>query len=420
MLPTRALVLVCSMATSVVLARSLGPSGRGVVAVGFGLSMLLVQVGNFGFTTANPYFTARDPLVRGRIVANSLWLALVGGALLVVVGAVIGEYFPSVVRGLSSGQLILALSAIPAVLGAQLLQAILLGERKMVAYNATELGIAVFTLIALTVGLLVFDLGVWGALAILVGTRIVAALMFLFFAARGVSVPRRPDTALARKMIAYSLRVYTANLIAFLVIRLDLLLVNGFLGTTQAGLYAVAVSVGDALYIVPAVVAVNLFVQVAHGLETDASARVFRLLAPMYAALCLGSALFADVGIRVVFGSQFADAAVLYQWLAPGIFALGMLNVLAQHFAGRGYPLEAVLIWFVGLAINLAINLLFLDHGTYVAALSSSVAYVLLLALHMRLFKREAGSYRIFVPRRSDLTGLFRVSLRSPKPEPGA
>ena len=51
-------------------------------------------------------------------------------------------------------------------------------------------------------------------------------------------------------------------------------------------------------------------------------------------------------------------------------------------------------IWFVGLAVNLAINLAFLPgRGAWVAALASSISYALLLALHMWLFARDAGGF---------------------------
>ena len=41
-----------------------------------------------------------------------------------------------------------------------------------------------------------------------------------------------------------------------------------------------------------------------------------------------------------------------------------------------------------GLVVNLAINLAFLDDGTYVAALASSIAYALVLGLLLRQVPR--------------------------------
>ena len=78
-----------------------------------------------------------------------------------------------------------------------------------------------------------------------------------------------------------------------------------------------------------------------------------------------------------------------------------MVSVLAYHFAGRGFPLEALLVWAPGLVLNFAVvlPLLAAHDSVNVAALSASLAYTLVLGLHMRMFAREAGSYRALMPR---------------------
>ena len=141
------------------------------------------------------------------------------------------------------------------------------------------------------------------------------------------------------------------------------------------------------------------------------SAEVFRSMAVIYGALCLVSVPLAEPAVRVLFGAQFLPAAELYYWIVPGAFSLGMLTILSHHFAGTGFPLEAMLIWFIGLAVNIAINLAFLEeHGTYIASLASSVAYVILLVLHMRLFAKQSGGYRALVPRPREVLRFVRVA----------
>ena len=104
--------------------------------------------------------------------------------------------------------------------------------------------------------------------------------------------------------------------------------------------------------------------------------------------------------------------------VVPGVFSLGMLTILSNHFAGRGFPLEAALIWVGGLAVNLAINLIFLPgNGTYIASLSSSISYGILLFLHMHLFAREAGGYRALYPSIPETVGFLRGLIRSLSPQ---
>jgi O-antigen/teichoic acid export membrane protein len=212
-------------------------------------------------------------------------------------------------------------------------------------------------------------------------------------------------------MLKYGFRVYFAILVSFLVIRLDLLLVNAFLGRAEAGLYSVAAALADGMFVLPMVIGLNLFPRVARGDPTEASARVFRSIAVLYALLCLVTIPLAGPAINAFFGDRYADATSLYYWLLPGIFCLGMLTILSHHFAGRGYPVRAMAFWVFGLALNIVLNLAFLPgRGAWVAALTSSITYAVLLALHMWLFVQEAGRVRALIPRPGEVVRFVRVA----------
>jgi len=411
MVATRGLALVLGLVTSVVLARGLGASGRGTLAVAFNMTLLLVQVGTFGITTANPYFVARDPAHLGRIVWNSIGGALGLGVLFIGVGLAIRGLFPSVLAGVTWAQAAVGFSAIPAALASGFLQSILLGQGRMVAYNFTEATWGVLTVIALVVGFGAFDMDVLGALVVLVVQQVAMALTFVVLLAptlRGA----RPDLRLARTMMAYSFRIYVATLAAFLVIRIDMLLVNGMLGATEAGRYTAAVALADGMGMIPVAVGVNLFPRVARGGPTETSAEVFRAVGLLFALLCLVSVPFAGVAVSLLYGPEFDEAASLFLWLLPGIYCLGMVTILSHHFAGRGFPLEAMLVWFAALAIDIAINLVFLRaHGTAVAAIASSVAYGVLYVLHVAMFSRETGGIGTLRPRLGETVRMLRTAL---------
>lgn len=408
----KGITLLLTVATVSVVARALGPSGQGLFAVAFTLSLLLVQFGGLGLTTANPYFAARDPAARPRIVGNAIWFAAVLGLALVVVGALIKVVAPDTVEGLGWAPLLVTLAGIPGGLAAFFLQAVLLGEGRMVAYNAVDVAQAAVTLVGLVVVLFVLDEGLTGALLVIGAGRYAAALAYLTLLARARAPALRPDLGLARTMLRYGFRVYVALLVSLLVIRLDLLLVNAFLGSDEAGLYSVAAALADGMFVLPMVIGLNLFTRVARGDPDRATAEIFRSVAVLYGLFCLATVPVAGLGIRAIFGERYADAETLYYWLLPGIFCLGMLTILSQHFAGRGFPRAAIAIWFVGLAVNLAVNLAFLPgRGAWVAALASSISYALLLALHMWLFARDAGGFAVLRPNPREVVRFVRVAV---------
>jgi O-antigen/teichoic acid export membrane protein len=281
----------------------------------------------------------------------------------------------------------------------------------MVAYNAVEVTQAALTFAALLALYLAADVRLTGTLAVLGAGRYAAALAYGLILSRHSPIAAWPDVSLARQMSAYGFRVYVAILVSFLVIRLDLLLVNAFLGATEAGLYSVAATLADGMFVLPMVIGLNLFPRVARGDPTEASAEVFRSITVLYGLVCLATVPVAGIAIRAFFGTEFEGATSLYYWLLPGIFCLGLVTILSHHFAGRGYPVQAVGFWVFGLALNIALNLAFLPgRGAWVAALTSSITYAVVLALHMWLFVREAGTVRAIVPRPGEVLRFLRVA----------
>jgi O-antigen/teichoic acid export membrane protein len=404
----KAMGLVFGLLIVILVARELGPTRQGLFAVAFSLALVLIHIGGLGITTANPYFVAREPESRASVAANAIWLALLLGTVLIGIGIAVKLVLPGLVEGVSWTQLLIALAGIPAALAALFLQSVLLGEGRMVAYNGVDVGQFAAALLVLSIGFWALDFGVTETLAVVTGSRIAAAFAYL-----GILrlAPGRPDAALARRMVAYGFRAYIAVLASFLVIRLDLLLVNGYLGAHEAGLYSVAATLADGMYVLPAVVGLNLFPRVARSGLSQETAEVFRSVAVLYLLVCLATIPLAGPAVGLFFGDRYDESVSLFFWLLPGIYCLGLLTILAHHFAGRGYPKEAAAVWLVGLAINLALNIAFLPgRGAWVASLASSIAYAVLLALHVRLFAREAGGYGALRPRPREVVRFVRIA----------
>jgi len=402
-------VLLLNVAGTIVVARTLGPVGRGAIAVAFSMTLLLVQFGSFGLQSANPYFVARDRRALGRVISNSVWISLVLGAGLIAVGVGVKAVFPSALRGLDWLDVIVVLIGAPAALASILLQSVLLAEGRMLAYNGVELATATLTFLGLLIGLAVFSMGVLGAIALMIALNMAAAGCYLLLLLRDGPELAPPDRELMVRMLRYGLRVYVTTLLAYAVGRINLIFVNSYLGSSAAGQYSIGISLSDGMHLLPSVVALNLFPRIARGEPHERSAAVFRSLTLLFALLCLITVPIAGPGIRLVFGQAFAPAVPIYYWLLPGIFAYGMVNVLSYHFAGRGFPLEAVLIWIPGLILNVVLVVTLVPSGgTHIAALAATVSYALILFMHMRLFAKESGGYGSLLPRPRE---TFQLSL---------
>jgi O-antigen/teichoic acid export membrane protein len=414
MVGAKSCALVLGAATTVIVARSLGPAGRGSLASIYALMTLLAQLGTLGIASANPYFAAREPRMRARIAANSLWLAGVIGPAIAVVGIFAKVVVPGALADVSWAELAVGMFAVPIMLCSLFLQSILLADGRTVLYNCVDVGAALLTVLLLLTVLPLAGGGVLLALSLMVGPQVAALAVYMLAMRRHGRLLWPLEGSLARRMVGYGARAYVVTLLAYMLIRIDLLLVNGIQGAGAAGQYSIAVALADALYLLPVSVSVNLFARLARGsVDRELSLSVFQLVAVGYLVVCALAAPLAGPAITLMFGAAYHPAISLFLWLLPGVYCLGLLTVIAYHFAAHGMPRELVLVWAPGLAVNLAIDVVLLPHhGTYVASLSSTIAYALVLVLHLRLFARDLGSWSSLRPTFVGMTSLVRVALR--------
>jgi O-antigen/teichoic acid export membrane protein len=413
MLGSKLCVLILGATTTVIVARSLGPAGRGSLASIYALMTLLAQLGTFGIASANPYFVAREPHIRASIAANSLWLAGVVGPLMAGAGILLKVLAPGALGDVGWAELTVGMLAVPIMLSSLFLQSILLADGRTVLYNGVEVGAAALTVSLLLTVLPLAGGGVLLALSLMVVPQLLALFVYMAAMRHHGRLFRRLDRPLVRRMIGYGARAYVVTLISYMLIRIDLLLVNGIQGARAAGQYSIAVALADALYLLPVSVSVNLFARVARGSgDRELSLSVFQIVAVGYLAVCVIAAPLAGPAITFLFGADYHPAISLFLWLLPGVYCLGLLTVIAYHFAANGMPRELVMIWVPGLAVNLTIDIALLpDHGTYVASISSTLAYAIVLVLHLRRFARELGGWGRLRPTVLGMASLVRLAL---------
>lgn len=399
-----------AFASTIVIARLLGPTGRGTVAVALTLTLTLVQVGSLGLITSCTYFVARGQSTPQSAAALALWLSLTLGVALGSALMAFGEIAPDVVRVERTTLAIVAIG-FPGILYMLLLQAIALGGGRTGVYNAAGVYRAGAAIAGLLVWGAVAGLNVRSSVAISIGAWWLAAALTLTH----LSIPGwwRPrfDVVLVSKMLRYGLRVYGGTVLGFLLVRLDLLLVNGYLGSREAGVYSVTAAIAEAMLLIPLVVGLNLLPRVARGVGPAMSAAAFRATAIVLGGACIAVAVAAAPLVKILFGAEFSDAAELLQLLAPGILALGLATVLSHHFAGEGYPLRVVAPSGIALVINAALTLALLGPlGVRGAAVASSISYVLFLVMQVRLFLPRIEGYQMLIPRWRDVTDLVRLA----------
>jgi O-antigen/teichoic acid export membrane protein len=382
-------------AASILVARYVGPSGKGALAVLGVIAGLAMQMGNVGLHAATTYFAARERETLPRIAWVSLVLAPgIGLVLALGLGGLISS-FPSLVPNIPALLIAVTLLGIPFGFLLLFFQNILLGQQRIGAYNLLDVGGKVVALPIALIILLTLGGGVPELVAAGLLVSVAMATIAVRLAFRGVSTPFVFDRLLLWRMLTYGLRSYVACLLAFLIIRSDLLLVNYFLGAAEAGIYAVAVNLADLLLVVPTAVGAMLFPRISAQPNDDGTltAAACRHTAAGMVVLCVGAGILAQPLIPLVYGRAFSGSAAPFLWLLPGVLALSLETIFMNDLAGRGLPPIVMAVPGVGLVLNVALNLVFIPRfGLLAAAVSSSLAYTVMLIIAWGAFARRTAT----------------------------
>jgi len=165
-LVTRVAVLLIALLSSVVLARTLGPEGRGVFALILLLPTLATSLGLLGFEQANAVYAGLAPGSRGVLVWQSAAVALGVGGTVAGVGM---AYFLAgapgfkALAGAPPALVLLLLATIPARLIVDYWGAIIRGMNRIQLINAVEIGTRVIMFVGVVVLVWGLGLGVTGA-----------------------------------------------------------------------------------------------------------------------------------------------------------------------------------------------------------------------------------------------------------------
>ena len=215
--------------------------------------------------------------------------------------------------------------------------------------------------------------------------------------------------------LTFGLRGQLGDLATFFTYRLDIFIVNFFLGPADVGIYAVGVVVSEALWQIPQAAAVVLFPRSARSQDRDASSltcTLARHILIVAVATGIVLAIAAPILIPKLFGHQF-DRAVSVIWLIlPGTVALSLGKLMSAELAGRGIPEFSSMFAMAALAVTVILDLLLIPRfNIQGAAIASSAAYCVDSILLMVKTRRVLGVSwgKLLAPTRAEAAAYVKA-----------
>lgn len=411
---SRILALGMNLAAGILVARGLGPTGRGFYALAVLIPLLIAQIVSLGLNAAAVYFTGQRRYPLSQIASTLFWVALLFGAgSALLVGWGLSSWGHRLLGEFPRQLLPMALASLPFLLWADFLGHILLGQEQTRAFALLGVVLSLVLLVTQGTGFLLARGRIEVALAGWLIAQIVTALSAIEMVKRQTPLRCSINREFLREAVRYSRAGYMTNWLHYMNLRLDQFLVNAWVGSAPLGQYAVAVSLSEALWQLPASVSAVLFARVA---ATDRSgqrvstAQVCRLTLALMTGLVVPAAIAAQPLVILFYGSAYEGSLPTLYALLPGTVALVIPNVIGGYMAGRGTPHYTTYGAGIALVATLLGDLFLIPrYGIVGAGAASSLAYTVYGGAMMAMAQHVSGErwFRFLLPARSDWSRLW-------------
>jgi O-antigen/teichoic acid export membrane protein len=410
--------LVLGVVNGILLARLLGPAGKGDYALIVLIPSTTMVMLQLGLPQAFSYFAARGQTT-GIVTKTFILTAVLCLAAFAVLLLVLPILHQSLLHGIDIELVLAGFLVLPLALNAAFTTGVVTGRQAVRPYVAVNMASATATLVLLIVILGGLGPSVLGALVVYLIASSIQTVGLIIVARRASAVTPNATRASYRELFGYGLPQYVGSLTTHFSYRFDTYLIALLIADPAAplGFYSMAVTMAEMVFIFPGAVQTVFFPHVAGSLRADADRQVpqvsrVTLLVSIVAAVVVAAA--AAVLFRFVLPA-FSDSMQPLLVLLPAVVALSVGNVTSGYITGIGRPGISSAIGVVAFAVNVVANLLLIPPlGIVGAAAASLVSYTLSSVLMTVAASRFTGRpiWAFWLPRLEDVRIVIRVGLQ--------
>jgi O-antigen/teichoic acid export membrane protein len=395
---------VLSILVGIVMARALGPVGKGEIAYAMmALGFFVVAIG--GLTQAVTYQYGRNGVPGGAVYAAMIRILGVLSAVSMIALTAVALYVPS--------QLVLlwVVPAIPFALYGEATIGLLLGAEQIAATNVQRVFANAGFNFAAIVALAVFHAPAEVVLELWIAGYVAGAL-YAAHAVRPFVREGRVDRPIVEEQARFAAKSGLATGAGYVNMRVNVVVVSLLLGPAALGVYTLAIGLGELLWQFSQPLCWAGFGRMATAPFDESAAftaKVTRHVIALLVPLAIVAFVAAPRLVTLVYGEAFAGAGSALRWLLPGIVAYSIEAPLGYFLLVKlGRPMLIVAIQSASSIACIAVTLLTVrTWGIDGAALASSVTYISVVAAKAWIFCRATGvpAAKLFAIDADDLRG---------------
>jgi len=402
---------IIGVGVSIIIARILGPEGRGIYFLAMLLPSLLITFGNFGIGQASIFYIGKRKYSSEEVLGSNIILSLLFGISGFLVGLTIVLLFrDSLFPGIARIYLILALLALPLEFFLIFVGYFLLGLQRIKEFNFINIIQSFILLLLLLILLLGFKFGIKTTITANILSCFIGVII-LFYLTKKIkgAIHLSCNKFYVKDAFKYGFKVYLVNFISFLHYRIDIFLINLLLNPLAVGFYSIAVALAEKIWLISQSAALVLFPRVSS--ETDK-----KRLKEFTPLVCRSILLITSLGAILLFflarmliiffySNKFSNSVLPFQILLIGAVAISGWKILANDIHGRGKPELNIYVSATSVVLNVFLNIIWIPkYGIVGAAWATSLSYSFAFIVITILYSKISGNYiwSVILPKKDD------------------
>lgn len=394
---TQTIIFFSGGISSIIIARFLGPEGKGIYDIVVLVPWMLFLFCSFGVGVSVIYFTGLKKYSYSEIIGNISFLAttiiILFGTIYFMILPFISEIF---LKNIEIKYLKISFFIFPFMLVMSYFGGLPQGLQQIKKISMIDIIKTLTNLIFIFVFVILCKLRIVGATLSTTISFLLGAIFAIYLVIKIHPFVFKINLNVIKNLILFGLKNQFNSLIGFLNARLGLLLINFFLLPKNVGIYSIAILIAELLLFIPNAFSRTLLPKIANSdlesanLFTPQVCRTSIFISVVSSVIML---IFGKYLIILVFTEKYMDSFLSLLILLPGIICMGVSTVLSSDIIGRGKPIYVSYSSSFSLVITVIADILLIPKlGVPGAALASTLSNAINAIAISIFYKKFSGN----------------------------
>ena len=380
----RAIIAVSMLLANIIIARTVGPEGKGIAEIVFLYPFIAYQILSLGLEPASAYYVCRRrdylPSLAGNLFVHTLLACILFYIFSIFASKwIINSFFKTDIFSI----FLISILIFPFLTILNVTSFLFLGLRDFKKFNLLFVSKSLLRFPFAFIFLVILKKGFLGCAYFNVLSVFCAFTLAIILLLNNINDKININFSLYKKSLLYGIKSQIGVIITQFNMRLGYFFITSYRSLQDLGIYSIGVLAAEVLWFLPDSLARSFFPRVIsfdHKAETRKNSEIvistttWILVLLSVAIILLGKPL-----IIFFFGPKFMKSFEIILILLPGTVMVGIAKISSSVFHGIGKPEFGTYLASLGIVTTILLDILLIPSiGIKGAAIASSIAYCIM------------------------------------------